>query len=158
MTKPIDSERLVDLVSTYQYQKNAANAISRDHILIVEDDTGLRELLRCTLEQDGWPVTEAENGHVALAQVTKRNPALILLDLMLPEMDGVQFIHELRTTLAGQSIPIVIITASDLTPADREHLDGSVEQILQKGSYSREELLREVRDRVVTCMRPEALR
>jgi hypothetical protein len=77
---------------------------------------------------------------------------------MLPEMDGVQFIHELRTTLAGQSIPIVIITASDLTPADREHLDGSVEQILQKGSYSREELLREVRDRVVTCMRPEALR
>jgi signal transduction histidine kinase/DNA-binding response OmpR family regulator len=158
MTKPIDSERLADLVSAYQYQKHAANAISSDHILIVEDDTALRELLRCTLERDGWPVSEAENGHAALAQVTRCHPALILLDLMLPEMDGVQFIHELRATPAGQSIPIVIITASDLTPAEREHLNGSVEQILQKGSYSREELLREVRDRVVTCMRPAAIR
>src|SRR6266487_4935595 len=158
MTKPIDSERLADLVSTYQYQKNAANAISRDHILIVEDDTALRELLRCTLEQDGWPVTGAENGQVALAQVTRCHPALILLDLMLPEMDGVEFIHELRATPAGRSIPIIIITASDLTSAEREHLNGSVEQILQKGLYSREDLLREVRDRVVTCMRPEVLR
>jgi len=158
MTKPIDSERLADLVSIYQYQKNAANAISRDHILIVEDDTALRELLRCTLEQDGWPVTEAENGQVALAQVTRCHPALILLDLMLPEMDGVEFIHELHATPAGRSIPIIIITASDLTPAEREQLNGSVEQILQKGLYSREDLLREVRDRVVTCMHPEALR
>jgi CheY-like chemotaxis protein len=158
MTKPIDSERLAALVSTYQYQKNAANAITKDHILIVEDDTALRELLRCTLEQDGWPVTEAENGQVALAQVARCHPALILLDLMLPEMDGVEFIHELRATPAGRSIPIIIITASDLTSAEREHLNGSVEQILQKGLYSREDLLREVRDRVITCMHPEALR
>ena len=103
-------------------------------------------------------MTEAENGQVALAQVTRCHPALILLDLTLPEMDGVEFIHELRATPAGRSIPIIIITASDLTSAEREHLNGSVEQILQKGLYSREDLLREVRDRVVTCMRPEVLR
>ncbi len=68
----------------------------------------------------------------------------------MPEMDGFTFVEELRQQEAWRSIPVVVVTAKDLTPDDCQRLTGSVEQILQKGAYSREELLREVRDLVAT--------
>jgi CheY-like chemotaxis protein len=68
------------------------------------------------------------------------------LDLVLPEMNGIQVVEELRTSPTSRPIPIVVITAKDLSPAERQHLSSSVEQILQKGAYSRNDLLRQVRD------------
>jgi CheY-like chemotaxis protein len=115
-------------------------------ILIVEDDAALRKLLRSDLETEGWSVVEAASGRQAMMYVARHQPALILLDLMLPEMNGIQVVDELRTSPAGRSIPIVVITAKDLSPAERQHLSSSVEQILQKGAYSRNDLLRQIRD------------
>jgi len=89
-------------------------------------------------------VAEAANGREALECVARRRPALILLDLMMPEMDGFEFLRLLRATQAGRSIPVVVATAKDLTAQDRERLSGSVQKILQKGAFSREELLAEV--------------
>jgi CheY-like chemotaxis protein len=106
------------------------------------------------LEKDGWEVQEAENGRAALECVKARQPALILLDLMMPEMDGFEFIAELRQNPEWKTIPVVVITAKELTREDRLFLNGSlllsgcVKRVLHKGKFSRDELLREVRNLV----------
>jgi CheY-like chemotaxis protein len=106
------------------------------------------------LEKAGWEVAEAENGRVALTKLSETRPELILLDLMMPEMDGFQFINEVRRQPEWAAIPIVIVTAMDLTPEERKRLNGSVQHILQKGSYSRDELLQEVYELVLACVQP----
>jgi CheY-like chemotaxis protein len=105
------------------------------------------------LEQEGWQVREAENGRAALAAVAIEHPRLILLDLMMPEMDGFQFVEELQRQHAHHTIPIVVITAKDITVEDRLRLSGYVEKILEKGALDREELLREVHELVQACVR-----
>jgi CheY-like chemotaxis protein len=97
-------------------------------------------------------VSEAEHGRAALERVAEDRPELILLDLMMPEMDGFQFIEELRKQEAWRAIPIIVVTAKDLTEEDRLRLNGYVEKILQKGAYSRDDLLAEVRDLVTSCV------
>ena len=114
----------------------------------------MREMLRCMPAKEGWTVTEAENGWVALERVSENRPELILLDLTMPEMDGFAFTEALRQQEGWRSIPIVVVTAMDLRPDDRRRLNGSVAQILQKGAYGREDLLREVRDLVAACVQP----
>jgi PAS domain S-box-containing protein len=146
LTKPIERERLAAVLSKYRCD------IPECSVLLVEDDEVTREMLRRMLEKAGWSVAEAENGRVALERVAECRPELILLDLMMPEMDGFQFIAELRQRPEMHSTPIVIITAMDLTEADRQRLNGSVIQILQKGAYGREELLEQVRSLVATSL------
>jgi CheY-like chemotaxis protein len=150
MTKPIDRERLVAVLKKYWRDHRSAT------VLVVEDDAATREMLRRTLDQEGWTVGEAENGRVGLEHVAERRPDLILLDLMMPEMDGFEFVTNLRKREEWRTIPIVVITAKDLTPEDRLRLNGYVEKILQKGASSREELRAEVRDLVAACVRHPA--
>jgi CheY-like chemotaxis protein len=142
LTKPIDWERLPGTLRKYQ------QARPQCPVLVVEDDADLREMMRRTLENGGWAVIEAANGRVALERLIEQRPELILLDLMMPEMDGFQFLEEVRTHEEWRSIPIVVVTAKDLTDEDHRRLSASVARVLQKGLYSREEMLREVRDLV----------
>jgi signal transduction histidine kinase/DNA-binding response OmpR family regulator len=153
LTKPIDTERLGKLVELHRRDRMALDSADSGYILIVEDDTALRELLRRTLELAGWVVVEAADGRAALEQIARCRPSLILLDLMLPELDGVQVIDELHATSTGEEIPILVLTAKELTLAERQRLDKSVTKILQKGSYSSEELLRHVCDLTIAYTR-----
>jgi CheY-like chemotaxis protein len=137
MTKPLDRDKLRRLLARYR-SDGATN------VLVVEDDPATRELLGRLLQADGWSVAEAENGRAALNALTHNVPSLILLDLMMPVMDGCQFASELRKTKAWCDIPIIVITAKDLTAEDRRALNGDVQGVLQKGAFSREELLREI--------------
>jgi len=146
LTKPVDSDRLVRLVEHHRRDRLIVNNSDVDHVLIVEDDADMRELLRRTIERVGGNVVAVPDGRAALAQVAQRRPSVILLDLMLPEMDGLQVIDELRASPSGQTIPIIVITAKDLTADERARLDTSVTQILQKGTYTSDELLRNVYD------------
>jgi PAS domain S-box-containing protein len=146
LTKPIERDRLAAVLSKYRCD------VPECSVLLVEDDEVTREMMRRMLEKAGWSVAEAENGRVALERVAECHPELILLDLMMPEMDGFQFIAELRQRPETQNTPIVIITAMDLTEADRQRLNGSVIQILQKGAYGREELLEQVRNLVAASL------
>jgi CheY-like chemotaxis protein len=148
LLKPIRRERLVTILEKYRCPPSACQ------VLIVEDDEPTRELMRRMLEKAGWEVAEAENGRVALTKLSETRPELILLDLMMPEMDGFQFINEVRRQPEWAAIPIVIVTAMDLTPEERKRLNGSVQHILQKGSYSRDELLQEVYELVLACVQP----
>jgi GAF domain-containing protein/DNA-binding response OmpR family regulator len=143
LTKPIDRERLVAVLAKYR----------RDLVvLVVDDDADLRQLARRILEQEGHAVLEAENGRVALERVREMPPDLVMLDLMMPEMDGFEFVREFRAQEASRAVPIIVVTAKDLSDEDRARLNGGVERILQKGAYSREALLREVRDLVTACV------
>jgi two-component system, NtrC family, sensor kinase len=136
LTKPIDRERLVAALAPYRRELP---------VLIVDDDPDLRALLRRMLEREGYEVAEADNGRSALDRVRTRTLGAILLDLMMPEMDGFEFLEELRRDEAGRAIPIIVITARDLSAEDHQRLNGSVERILQKGAYRHDALLAEVR-------------
>jgi CheY-like chemotaxis protein len=142
LTKPIDWERLPDILRKYQ------QARPQSPVLVVDDDPALREMMRRTLEGGGWAVIEAANGREALERLIEQRPELILLDLLMPEMDGFQFLEEVRKREEWRSIPIVVVTAKDLTAEDHQRLSASVARVLQKGLHSREEMMREVRDLV----------
>ena len=143
LTKPIERDRLLAVVRTHR----------RDHpVLVVDDDATLRQLLRRMLEPEGYTVVEAENGRVALERLRGVAPSVILLDLMMPEMDGFEFVAEFRRHEPWRGIPIVVITARDLSRDDRERLNGYVQKILQKGAHDRDQLLAEVRDLVVASV------
>jgi DNA-binding response OmpR family regulator len=139
LTKPVDRERLAAIVRKYR------RAGTRDLVLVVEDDPATRAMLRTALERDGWEVAEAENGRAGLQAMARREPRLVLLDLMMPEMDGFQFVTELRRTEEGRRVPVIVLTAKDVTAEDRRRLTGSVEVILQKGAASRDTILAEIR-------------
>jgi CheY-like chemotaxis protein len=97
------------------------------------------------LQKEGWQTAVAGNGQLGLAAIEQVIPQLILLDLMMPEMDGFEFLTELRKRKGCERIPVVVITAKDLTPEDRRRLNGQVARILQKAATTREEMLAEVR-------------
>ncbi|HVO43669.1 MAG TPA: response regulator [Aggregatilineales bacterium] len=142
LTKPVDREQLIRILRKHEAHKADAP------ILVVEDERDIRFLIVQVLRKEGWKVAEAADGQAALQQVTKARPALILLDLLMPEMNGFEFIDELRKTESWRSIPIVVVTALALTSADRVRLTEQVQRILQKGHYTRDTLLEEVRSLV----------
>jgi PAS domain S-box-containing protein len=152
LTKPIDRSRLIAVLERYRRENQART------ILVVEDDPATRDSLRRALEPGGWAVDEAENGQIGLARVERSRPGLILLDLMMPEMDGFEFITELRRHEEWRSIPVVVITAKDLTTEDHRRLNGYVAATVQKSAYNREELLAEVRDLLAMSVRQPATR
>ena len=135
LTKPIDWNRLAAVLRKYRH------TAARGQVLVVEDDAATRELLERNLERDGWSVALADNGRAALAILAARPVAIILLDLLMPEMDGFEFLDELRRRPEWRRIPVVVITSKDLTEADRRRLNGGVARIVQKGTLSFDELL-----------------
>jgi PAS domain S-box-containing protein len=156
LTKPIDYRRLTQLLQRHRHSPDRTPSMP-DRLLIIEDDIPTRELIQDILQNQGWQVMVAANGRAGLEAMTAAPPSLILLDLMMPEMDGFQFLSVVRHHPEWRSVPVLVITALDLTPAERCRLNGSVEQVLQKGDYSRDQLLQEVHDRVLTYLRPPSL-
>ncbi len=146
--KPIDQQSLVNVISRH------LNGSADQSVLVIEDDAATRNLMRRTLERAGLTVNEAADGRAGLSRLEQHIPALILLDLMLPEVDGFHFVSELRRNPAWRKIPVIVITACDLNEAERSRLNGDIELILQKGAYSRDELLREVRELLSEAIRP----
>ena len=150
MTKPINRDRLVNVLRRHHHGGHQPC-----QVLVVEDEPSIRQMVRRVLEKEGWTVREAENGRAGLQAVAESKPAVILLDLMMPVMNGFDFVRELRKNKDWQEIPVVILTAKDLTVEDRQQLKGNVERVLQKGDYNREQLLGEVRALVKQRAQPE---
>jgi PAS domain S-box-containing protein len=130
LIKPIDRDRLVRAV------EKCCPRGAPWHVLIVEDDAPTSELMRRTLQQIDCKVVEAENGRVGLERLNEAVPDLILLDLMMPEMDGFEFIARVRAEARWRHIPVIVVTAKTLTAEDRARLNGQVQHLVQKGEYS----------------------
>ncbi|MCA1845072.1 MAG: response regulator [Actinobacteria bacterium] len=141
LTKPVQRERLVGLLRTHCRDRTAP-------ILVVEDDDATREMLNRMLEREGFTVAEAADGRAGLERLAEHRPSLILLDLLMPQMNGFEFLAELQARPEWQSIPVIVVTAKDLTAEEHARLSGSVADVLRKGAYTRERLLAEVRQRV----------
>ncbi|MBY0577987.1 MAG: response regulator [Burkholderiales bacterium] len=138
LTKPINRAMLSLIL-----KRHHKHFPEKCRILVVEDDASTRDIICRTLEKSGFSIIEAENGLMALNKLTE-NPSIILLDLMMPEMDGFEFIAKLREIPDHQMTPVIVVTAKELTEEDRMLLNGKVSNILQKGAHSRDELLSEL--------------
>ncbi|HLF39182.1 MAG TPA: response regulator, partial [Burkholderiales bacterium] len=145
MVKPVDRERLGAVL------RGIVKAGGR-RVLVVDDDDILRRGLLQGLEKEGWKVSEAGNGRTGLAALADALPDAIVLDLMMPEMDGFEFLDELRHRAEWRDIPVVVVTAKDLTEEDHRRLNGEVERILQKDAPTRDEMLREVSITLARCV------
>ncbi len=143
LTKPISRTQLIEVLRKYHVED--ANRT----VMVVEDDNTTREMMVRMLHKGGWKVIEAENGEIALRRLEQAKPNLILLDLMMPQIDGFEFIIQLRQHKNCSSIPVVVLTAKDITPEDRLWLSNRVDTVFQKGSYTRNELLTELRQLLV---------
>jgi hypothetical protein len=139
LAKPIDREHLRALLRRHGVTP------STGQVLVVDDDADTRGQLRRILEKEGYGVAEAAHGREALDRVRERLPDLILLDLMMPVMDGFEFTSELRKVEAWREVPVIVCTAKDLTAEERARLSGVVEGILQKNACGVEELMGQVR-------------
>jgi CheY-like chemotaxis protein len=114
-------------------------------VLLVEDDPVLREMMTRMIEQEKYPVTVAENGLRALELVKQNVPKLIVLDIMMPVMDGFQFLGELRQRKEWEHIPVVVLTAKTLSPEEREFLSARTASVLQKGASVRHDVIVNIR-------------
>jgi signal transduction histidine kinase/CheY-like chemotaxis protein/tetratricopeptide (TPR) repeat protein len=146
LTKPIDRDRLIASLDRLCRLRETSR------VLIVDDDPEAREMARRILEKEGCEIEEAGNGREGLAAVRASRPGAILLDLMMPEMDGFAFVTELQNDPALRSIPVIVVTAKDITEEDRRRLNGYVQKIIQKSPVGRDEILRDVRDLVTSAM------
>jgi len=142
ITKPIDWTRLRAVL----HRLNGSP--SRRDILIIEDDEGARRQLASTLAGEGWRIVEAENGREGFKRLGERRTSLILLDLMMPEMDGFEFLELLRGDAAFSNIPVVVMT-TDLSEADRRRLNSGIVEFVSKAACDRDELLARIRDFVM---------
>ena len=139
LTKPLDFSRLSSVLN-----RHAKVGLGR-RVLIVEDDQATQELLQKRLTKEGWQVVAAGNGREALERLTQGPPDLVLLDLMMPEMDGFEFLEAFRKQPGCARTTVVVMTAKILTPADHQRLRGQVAQVVAKANLSPEMLAAEIR-------------
>jgi len=139
LIKPVDRSRLLSVVH------RLSRAADNDRVLVVDDDATVREQIRRILEKDCWKVFEADNGRVALGRMDEADPALILLDLMMPEVDGFEFLASIRRIDRWKHVPVIVVTAKDLTIDERTSLHAQVSRIVFKGACSTDDLLRDIR-------------
>jgi len=135
LTKPVDRDQLHNALARYYIPGEPGS------VLLVEDDQATREMMARTLEKAEWQILEAGNGREALDRLAQQKPRLILLDLMMPVMDGFDFLLEMRANADWQDIPVIVLTAKDLTDEDRRMLSGRVEQIIEKGAGSHKQVV-----------------
>ncbi len=140
LVKPIDRGKLAEVASRHGGKAGP--------VLVVEDDAALREIARRELERAGFVVDEAANGQRALDALAGRIPKLILLDLMMPEMDGFEFLERIKANPAWSEVRVVVLTAMDLTSEQRLRLGSRVERVVQKGTVPTAALLAEIAERV----------
>jgi len=139
LTKPINPKELLRLLARVKSAEAAPD------VLIVDDDQATRDVLRRTLVKENWTVREAASGTEALQQLARATPAVMLLDLMMPGMDGFEVLRAVRQDATWRDIPVVIVTSKDLTTDELEWLRGHAMDVLQKGAYRRTELVAAVR-------------
>ena len=135
LTKPIDAEALLGVLGRF-YADGGETPV-----LVVDDDPLTRDMLRRILSKRGWPVTEASSGSEALSAIGRTRPAVVVLDLMMPGMDGFEVLDTMRREAGWRDIPVVVVTAKDLTAEEVTWLNQHAYRVFQKGAYKRSELV-----------------
>ena len=137
LIKPVNREKLSSSI-------RKICGTNGQHALLVDDDDVIRKGMASSLERDGWQVGHAGNGKEALTYLSQHRPDVIVLDLMMPEMDGFEFLDQMRRRPEWREIPVMVATAKDLTAEDRQRLSSGVDRIIQKHASERDTILQEV--------------
>ncbi|OUD16253.1 response regulator [Thioflexithrix psekupsensis] len=140
LIKPVSRQQLANILDKYHIHQDETPLV-----MVIEDDPVTQERLSAGLKQQGWRVFKAENGQVALEHLNERKPVLILLDLLMPVMDGFEFLQHLRQHPQWQDIPVIVLTSTKLSAKDHEELNGYVESIVKKENYCSHDLLDRIR-------------
>jgi signal transduction histidine kinase/CheY-like chemotaxis protein len=148
LTKPIEQNELLRVL------ERICPPAERPQVLVVDDDSATRDVLRRTLAKEGWTVREAINGQEGLSELLKARPAVMVLDLMMPGMNGFEVLRYVREDEGLRDLPVVVITSKDLTTEERDWLRGKALQVFQKGTYGRAELLASLREMIEAARRP----
>ena len=138
MRKPIERSALIGVLER-------AKTPSQSRILVVDDDPDALDLAVAMIEDNGYEIETATSGSEALDAIARQRPDAIILDLMLPGMDGFEVVHRMSLNPEWRSIPVILLTARDLSHEERRALDIGTARIIQKGNVSRDELLAEVK-------------
>jgi len=138
LIKPINEQDLLDALTRLD------QPAGEGYILVVDDNVDDRKLLHRILTNAGYQVREAVGGADAISRIHADPPSLIVLDLMMPDVDGFAVLENLKANSTTQRIPVVVVTAKELTSEERERLQKRVEALLQKGLYDQDQLLRDV--------------
>ncbi len=146
MVKPVGREQLSTILNKYNIGDE-----SQRLVMVIEDDIVIREFMANMLKAEGWRVFKAENGKIALDHLAKKKPTLILLDLLMPEMDGFEFVARLRSNEKWRSIPVVVLTSAKLSATDQAHLHSYVDGIFQKESYNHDDLFELIKEQVASA-------
>lgn len=135
LVKPVQKDQLLLVMNKYIMDR------TEQRVLVVEDDENASELVTRLLQKEGYSVAQANNGKIALERLQEEIPSIILLDLMMPEMDGFQFLDQIKEVPNFRAIPVVVITAKTITADDRAKLHGAVKKVIHKGSEQSNSLL-----------------
>ena len=138
LIKPVDRQLLVG-----ELQKIALLRQVR-HVMVVDDDRATRDYLAATLMERGYRVSLADGGRQALEQLSTVQPDVIVLDLMMPEIDGFQVLEKLRGEAATRDLPVIVATAKDLSPVERAFLDRSAQRTIAKGAVDSDQILKDL--------------
>lgn len=140
VSKPVDKDKLVAALRRFTGKQ------AEGPILIIEDDENSRTYFRRLLRSSEFQVVETANGQEGLNALEQMSspPAAILLDLMMPIMDGFEFLERFRNSSDYADVPIIVVTAADLTSLEQEKLEGGVHNIIQKSSMSYDQILAEI--------------
>jgi len=142
LIKPVDKDRLTTAIRRHLNPRGSSRSL-----LLIEDDKTSREMVLRLLKKEPFDIETAENGRAALDYLAHASPlpAVILLDLLMPVMDGFQFLAALREREEWRAIPVIVLTAMDLSPTERALLLTNAKCILQKASTDRAELIDKIR-------------
>ena len=143
LTKPINKGDLLRALARCGLAPEAGDEPVK--ILVIDDEPKTVELVATVLEAEGYQVQKAYGGQEGIDLATTEDQDLIILDLMMPKVDGFTVVEELRKHPRAKNVPIIISTAKDLTDEDFEQLKGKVNSIAQKGRFSKEDLLRDIK-------------
>ena len=146
LTKPVERNVLVSVLKRFLPADKRQNG----HVLILEDDPATQELFQRTAERTGWRTAVADNGRIGLERLEEQVPDIILLDLMMPEMDGLEFLAEMRRNPEWKQIPVIAVTAKTLTESDKKQLSEQAQSVLRKGDYAQEDLMNHIRSILTT--------
>jgi CheY-like chemotaxis protein len=135
LVKPVEREQLRRVIARYHHPEEQRSA------LLVDDDQAVRDTVSHALQSSGWEIQQAENGQEALDQLARHEPSLILLDLMMPVMDGFDFLIEKQANERWRNIPVIVLTAKDLSEDEKHTLSGRVQQVFSKDPQSQDDLL-----------------
>jgi CheY-like chemotaxis protein len=134
LVKPVQREQVV--VALERCRRGDGQTV-----VVIDDDPTDLDLVEAVLSPEGYSVLRASGGEEGVALVAREHPAVVLVDLLMPGVDGFAVVHRLRSDPDTADVPIVVLTAKEMTSDDRARLTGQIDYLAQKGAFAREELV-----------------